>query len=1197
MSLDRLIPDSPNLFINYAAASASADMIDDVRRLYGEAVAQEVIRLRSPLSQRARLQLLKEGSFVTGAVKADPEGKSISFFSDTIRGTILEQLSGPRSIAGALDLVGSAISSLLDPSEDPVSKVEALVAGGIGGIGAVAAKRAGGQAAKKAGSAISEAMQGTMDEAIAARLKAAQNQLADAQNRLTSLKQQLASLKQTGASQDDIDQVKKQINRTHREIAKLKLQTDPASAQAEIDTMGQTIADLKNQLQQTTDPAAQQSLRQQIETLTKRMNRKQQRLERAKAEMLPVHPDDVTEVLHSFRSMVESARLGDELRKDIARGLIVGKEDLLNKADALEDQAKKMVAMAQAVGLTSKDIAEKLDPIQKGIDRLKQVAQVVGDKRVSLQSILTRDIEAIPGAVEKTAEDIIFMGMTKKFDDLSRQLITAPVEKQIEAQHALMKQFKTLASVAAMIRRSEVKIGQLERISGFRSIDPTSSGAVMADTLMETIQRLPEGATPLTLAAQWLSLRTSRQKEAYLAALTHRKGSIQGSLEDIYLNALISSPATPAWNIISMSTFLPVKIAERAIMARFDDTVAAPGEATVMAQSFVNSFFKLFAADGELARKKLRSELERAAKVFDPDTLDERTAAKLGIPTAHGSIFRAAGQYGRAVDVLGYAINAPRFVVASTDSVFRYAIKEAVAEATAYRQAYLEAKDLMREGAQLSKDQITKLINDRKMELLSNPNATVVYKGNRIKITDIAEQEANIIAMMDDLHSPLGQKAEEIMRSSLIGRLVMPFFRVSAITARETITRAGPAALLLPSVRRDLEAGGARAVEAKAKMATGMMLAAMGATLWGAGVITDGGPIDPELNKTWKAAGHEPYTLRLGDTKIPLSRLGVVGQVLMYTADMSRALSALPSTIEIRANDPNSTLEKVMVEGAAKLTALHTALVGNEVLFNDLQRIMRAIATGDGAALQTIAEQRLGAMVPFSALNKDIREYLDKERTSTDGFLSTLVRNLPFGHAEGMSTMRNGWGDKTADFEGLSPVEVFLGFTSDAAPRKEIKRRVAEELVRSEVAVQGPSRVVQYSTGVVDDPRADVVSVTLTMAEWNKLKEAFGKIKIGGLHVDERLDQLIRSEAWRQGIGGSGGSRDLLADMIVEPYRKAAREWLISGQPAPALGINEVSPFAKDIQARIVQAARQRVQFNNAPQTQSGSSPRVEVLQ
>jgi hypothetical protein len=653
------------------------------------------------------------------------------------------------------------------------------------------------------------------------------------------------------------------------------------------------------------------------------------------------------------------------------------------------------------------------------------------------------------------------------------------------------------------------------------------------------------------------------------------KGTVFASIEDVWLNALTSSLGTPLWNMASMASLTAMRIGERALARGFGDPDAVAGEAGVYAQSLLNSYWKLFVLKDPKMIKKFAKEQERASGVFNPDKLDARTAAKMAIPTGSGSVFRSTGQYGRAVDIAGYMINTPRYLIASTDSLFRFAIKDAMVDTLAFRQATQFAETMIKRGAKLTPKEFDELVAKKRQAIIEDPNAKIDWRGDSVKLSEIAEKEASVIAMMDELQTPAGRAVDNWVRSHKAGRVILPFFRVMAITARETIHRAGPAALLLPNVRADLAAGGAQAAEAKAKMAMGTMIAASSGLLWSSGIMTDGGPLDPELNATWRAGGNDPYVIKVGDTHIPLQRLGVGGEILMYTADMLRAMAAIPATLDARAQDPNSDALKMAGEATAKLVAIHASLVGNDMMFDDMQRIMRAIFTADEAALKQVIEQRAGAVVPFSAMNKDIREYIYKERQSADGFLASLQKALPFGTRDGMSTARNAWGDKTAEFEGMNPLEIALGFTHKNAPRAETKNKVAEELVKNEISVLGPGRTFEKHDAVI----------RLNMGEWNELKWAFGHIQLARpagtkgprtMFVDQALEAAMQTKGWREGTPGTRGSRAKYAAQIVAPYAEAARGWLFSGLSFKQWGIEKRSPFAQSLQQRIQERAEYR---------------------
>lgn len=1146
-------------FLAYAQDAKRADYIDKTAQEFGPDVANHAKTL---MGKAVNDPLVRQQLAAKQAVEANPTAASeFSFFSDLTRNTPLRHIPHMDTIAGALDFTGQVIGSLLDPSSiDPVAGVEMLAGGGaVGGVVKKSAKVA------KTTDVPASAMQGP----IAAHRTATENAFATTHQRIVELETERMRLSNVSTPEElkdaalmaerkaSIDAINKELGPLRRERRDLDMRLNPQKFEAELEALDDQIAAAQAAISGQSSAAgtagaaqqgtAQQAAQATVAALITRRQRLAARLTQAQQAAVPVKASDVTAVLRGARSVIESARLRDDWRKDVAMGLVIGQQEIQNRIGSLT----AVIARLQAAGAPQAEI----DLLQRKVTHWGQVSQRVGNDRVSIATIMGRDIEEVSDAITASAEQIVMVQQSAVLDDLAQQVIDATPSSLITAEHEFMKQLSLTADLAGKLRRSEVKVGQSQRVSGMRGINPKKQGIAEADTLIETIEQLPEGATPMTVAMQWRSLKDSRQREAYIGALRSFKGTVMSSIEDVYLNSLIAGFGTPLWNVASIASLTAVKIGERAMMARFKDSNVVPGEASTLAASMVNAYWKLFVTGDKATRAAAAEEFRRASGIFNPQTIDPKIAAKLGLPTASGSVFRSSGQYGKAVDVLGHIVNLPRYLVASTDSFFRFAIKDAMADSFAYRQAYQEVQDQIRRGATLTEAQKASLLKARQAEIRSDPNATVVYKGNRVKITDIAEEEASIISMMDDLKTPLGQRVDDLMRSNLLGRVATPFFRVMAVTARETFERAGPAAQLLPSVRADLAAGGERAAAAKAKMATGNMLGAVTAAMWASGAITDGGPLDPDLNKTWRN-GHEPYTLTVGDTRIPLNRLGVVGEVMMYTADVARALSAIPSAMEIHDTDPDSTAEKLMMDGVAHLVALNAALVGSDILFNDMQLILRSAASGDGNALRQVAQQRLRGLAEGTIMGvpvvgaKDIKRYLDGERKSLDGWLATVQRTLPFGAKDGVSTARNGWGDKTGDFENLSPVEVILGYTSDSAPRSQNKTAVADELVRSGVTVTGPSRTIEV----------EGQNLRLNMNEWNAAKAYFGSLAIGGQHVDEALASIMQTPGWKQGTLGPNGSRAMLASLVVRPYLEATATWL-----------KGASPYATDFTRRGVQ--------------------------
>lgn len=1139
--LDRLAPPDPETSMNerfdaYAKDAARADYIDNTAREFGPDVANHAKLL---MGKAVTDPLVRQHIATKQAVQGNPTSEAeFSFFSDLTRNTPLHHLPHMDTIAQGLDFTGQVIESLLDPSSiDPVAGVEMLAGGGA--VGSVVKK-----SAKVART--TDITDDAMKVPIVLHRRRTEQSFNDTHQRIVDLETERMRLSnvatpeqlQDAAFMEErklaIEAINKELGPLRRERRDLDMKLNPQKFEAELEALDDQIAAASDVVAKASNKA-KAAATDTLTALTTRRDRLAAKLESARKAMVPVKASDVTETLRGARSLIESARMGDEWRRDVAMGLVVGQKYVTEKIDALNTVIGKLSELPNAP-------AAEIAKLQKKIDRWNQVAARIGDNKVNIGTIMGRDMDDVSDAITATAEQIVMKQQSSVLDDLAQQVIDSNPSNVVEAEHEFMKQLNLTAGLAGKLRRSEVKTGQAQRIAGMRGVNPKAQGIAEADTLIETLESLPEGATPMTVAMQWRSLKDSRQREAYIGALRTFKGTAMASIEDVYLNSLIAGLGTPLWNIASIATLTAAKIGERAMMARFKESGVAPGEASTLMSGMVNAYWKLFVAGDPAMRKAAAEEFRRASGIFNPQSIDPKIAAKLALPTTSGSIFRSTGQYGKAVDALGHIVNLPRYLVASTDSFFRFAIKDAMAESFAYRQAYQEVQDQVRRGAQLTTQQKSALLEARQAEIKSDPNATIIYKGNRVKIADVAEEEASIISMMDDLKTPLGQRVDDLMRSNMLGRLATPFFRVMAVTARETFERAGPAAKLLPSVRADLAAGGERAASARAKMATGNMLGAVSAMLWANGTVTDGGPLDPELNRTWRN-GHEPYTLTVGDTRIPLNRLGVVGEVMMYAADVSRALAAIPSALEMHDTDPEATAEKLMMDGVAHLVALNTALVGSDILFNDMQLILRAAASGDGSALRQVGQQRLRGLAEGTVMGipvigaKDIKRYLDGERKSIDGWLATVQRTLPFGTKGGVSTARNGWGDKTADFENLSPVEVILGYTSAEAPRSQLKAKVADELVRSGVTVLGPSRSLEVLGQ----------SIRMNMTEWNTAKETFGSLTLGGKHVDEALADMQATPGWKNGTLGPNGSRAVLAGIVVKPYLDATKQLMANG--------------------------------------------------
>ena len=1149
--------EAENAFEAYAQDAERAKYVMGLEETFGKEVSDEAKSLfglelnNTPSARKAHTDQFPD-------VEADPMADvETTFFTDTSRQLGLDQVPGMQSTTAAADFLTSLIGGLLTPS-DPVD----FVTGGAVG-GSIVRK-----GAKRGGPEIDEKAFKAPIDAKRAQTEARQVDLDDA---IAQGELDLKDLKASKADPKDINAAANELKKYKKERNFVEMQLRPEPFEQQIATMDSNLDVLKKN---PPDPANTQAVAahaQATKTLTERRDKLAKKLHNAVRRTKPVPVDEVNDLIASTKAMVASTKLSDEFRQEVAKGMVYGKQSLLTKAEALDLKIGEMTAAAQAAGVDPADIAAATKDLRLQASKFRKAADFVGEKKVNIGTILAKDIGELSDIFEKTARDLVLLVSAKKLFKLTKQHLEAPLEDRIDSEHAVRELLEQIKILVGRTERDEAKVGQLQRIAGAKSLSPGKKPKPDPHTaaLIDLLTAGNQGMSISTFSYQFQTLVKSKHRMSYLNQLLRKGSVVFNSLEDVYLNTLVGTLGVIPFNILGMLTLTPLRIMERGMARRFGDTDAVKGEGATMAKEFVMSYIRLLALGDPKLKKQMSEEFNRSLKIFGPGRIDNATAIKMAIPTMHDSWFRSAGKYegtyGLAMDVMSYIAQLPRFAIASTDSVFRFGMKNAVVGTAVHREVSNFIEQEILKGAKFTRKEITELYAAKREELLNNPLATVTWEGKKRLITDVAQAEANTIALMGNMHSKGGRQIAGFMRENRAARITVPFFGVGAHSTRELVERIPITTILLPSTRAALKVGGAEAAAVKAKIATGSMMAASAALLYDSGILTGSGPSDPKLRKAWTGA-NKPGTLKVGGTYVPLQRIGMAGEILVYTADMLRALSAIRVEVESNAIDPNGSWDKMAWEAVAHMAVIHAGVASNPILFNDMQTVLRIATEGDEAALEQFITHRASSFVPASAFSQDVREYMHGSRTHADGFLNSLLKSLPFGESEGLSVARSYWGDPTENFEGMDFLSISMGLTQDVMPRYANKNAVAAAVWEANVTPPGVNKTFSQ----------DGASIQLKMSEWNAALKVFGELKINNMYADERMLQIVRSQRWHEGTPGSGGSKAKLLEAFAAQYKQKATAWLTRPNVTfPEYGITEPSPYAQDIQARV----RARAEF------------------
>ena len=473
---------------------------------------------------------------------------------------------------------------------------------------------------------------------------------------------------------------------------------------------------------------------------------------------------------------------------------------------------------------------------------------------------------------------------------------------------------------------------------------------------------------------------------------------------EVWINALLSNPATHAVNMISNASVVASSVLERKVASIFGSEVAA-GEASAQIKGIVEG-----AKDGwKLAAKALRT-----GESTDPLTkIDVQNRSSISAKN-----LELSGGFGRAANYIGTAVRTPgRFLLAG-DELFKSIGYRMELQSLAYRQAYNEGL----EPVEFAK---------RVQEILDNPPANI-----KLASTDAARYQTFTNELGD-----IGTGIQNLRDKTMLGRLVMPFLRTPINVAKYAMQRS-PLAPTMPTFRADMEAGGARKDLALARLALGSTSMAVVSSMAQQGQITGNGPANYDAKRILEMSGWKPNSILIGDTYYSISRLDPIGNVLMMAANVTEIIGQAP--------DETSRLD---VATAAIISVANS--LTNATFFNGFAEFIGAYASAvaDPENKQNVGIKYLERLFS-SAVPSGVAAYTrikDPYIRLTDGLVDKIKSRLP-NYSKDLPPRRNMFGQPIVLEGGLGP-----DFMSPIYQSKKKNNAVVDEMIANKVDIGMPN--------------------------------------------------------------------------------------------------------------------------------------------
>jgi hypothetical protein len=393
--------------------------------------------------------------------------------------------------------------------------------------------------------------------------------------------------------------------------------------------------------------------------------------------------------------------------------------------------------------------------------------------------------------------------------------------------------------------------------------------------------------------------------------------------------------------------------------------------------------------------------------------------------------------------------------------------------------------------------------------------------------------------------------------------MILPFVKIPA-NMLAWVYRQSPLAFASSQVRAEISSGGPARDLALARMGLGSAVALAGIGAASAGLITGRGPNDPGLQRAWRAAGNQPYSVTIGGRPYSYNQLDPVGLYIGALADTVETLRYAPE-------ESRYDIAPSLMFGLGNAMLSKTYLSGLANFFDALQDPPR-----EGNAW---IDQFLSGIAAPSAV-RGLQTATDPWLRAHYELLDTIEAKFPFV-AQGLPFDRDLWGTPIPAKDGFLPPVSGTGLAravspitygapaADAAPIDKWiweHRAAFSNADTGRLSLYRPGRVQNFEVG-----KDLTVPHQLTPVQLDRFREQAGNgLKDNGLGARDYLDALVEGtnpDDWQQRKWNQASDelRALTVVSVVNKYRAAAKRQLLEEFPDIA---DAVVAKAKDLAQR-----------------------------
>jgi len=477
-----------------------------------------------------------------------------------------------------------------------------------------------------------------------------------------------------------------------------------------------------------------------------------------------------------------------------------------------------------------------------------------------------------------------------------------------------------------------------------------------------------------------------------------------------------------------------------------------------------------------------------------------------------------------------------------------------------YRSAVYASSKLEGVGRGLKGKELTAFISKNIDDAFDASGAAATANG-KFKHSQAVDMARRVTFTQELRKGSHAQKLHSFVSNNPSFQMVLPFVR----TPTNLITSAVQRTPMLSKLSKDLQeqlnsTDMVIRSQAQGKLATGMVIYGGALSLVYKGLVTGAGPSDPAQNRTWRQAGNQPYSIKVGGKWVSYQRMDPNFMPIAAVANMYDSVAYSPSF----SGDPKDIASVPVGDLAISMILGITKTVEDKAYFQGISNLIAALTSENPAqknSLRRIGEQYVSSFVPTAPEQiYEGMQYLmagqPEEMKEAVGLIDKIRRRWVTSNDE-LPTKYN-WltGKPMINYGGFSGIPV----------RDVTEDKVLEELVNLKVGFRGPTKTMSD------------LKFQLNTEEFAAYQRLTGTSKINGRNLMGNLEKLFASEAY------SAAASDF--ELTAEGFNKQAdlTRKVISAhiQNARAELIQEFPELRDEYVARKVakQTGQQLLDFN-----------------